>query len=46
MKNAKGKGYAGKIPNSGSAVVKAPLQKQQRGSATVKVGNDLRNGSK
>jgi len=38
-------GYAGKIPNSGAAEVKAPAQVPvKKGGSTVKKGTDLRTG--
>jgi hypothetical protein len=38
------KGYAGKIAQTGSQVVKAPAQiSPKKGKGTVKKGNDLRN---
>lgn len=37
------KGYAGKIAQTGSQVVKAPAQvSPKKGKGTVKTGNDLR----
>lgn len=37
------KGYAGKIAQAGSQVVKAPAQiGQKKGKSTVKTGSDLR----
>lgn len=39
------KGYAGKIKNSGTQVVKGPYSGgQKKGKATVKTGKDLRSG--
>jgi len=40
MKN----GYAGKIKNSGTQVVKAPMQTSDAKKGTVKTGTDLRSG--
>ena len=37
-------GYAGKIKNGGSQVVKAPSQHTDSKKATVKTGKDLRAG--
>jgi len=38
-------GYAGKIPNTGAAVVKAPAQVPvTKGGSAVKKGTDLRSG--
>ncbi len=38
-------GYAGKIKNTGTQVVKAPFnQGGKRGKSVVKTGNDLRTG--
>ena len=38
-------GYAGKIANTGTQVVKAPLSANtKKGKGTVKTGSDLRNG--
>ena len=39
-------GYIGKIKNGGSQVVKAPNQKTDRKTGTVKTGGDLRGGKK
>lgn len=39
-------GYIGRIKQSGSQVVKAPDQKTDRKTGTVKTGNDLRSGKK
>lgn len=39
-------GYAGKIRNSGTQVVKAPSQQTDPKKGTVKTGNDLRTGKK
>lgn len=38
------KGYAGKIKNGGSQVVKAPSQHTDPKKSTVKTGKDLRTG--
>ena len=39
------KGYAGKIKNSGTQVVKGPYSGgQKKGKSTVKTGDDLRTG--
>lgn len=38
-------GYAGKIKNTGTQVVKAPAQQTPAKKGNVKTGNDLRNGS-
>lgn len=39
------KGYAGKIKNSGTQVVKAPYGGgEKKGKSVVKTGNDLRTG--
>lgn len=44
---AENKGYAGRIKNSGSQVVKAPYASEaKRGQSTVKKGEDLRGGGK
>lgn len=44
---AENKGYAGRIKNSGSQVVKAPYASEaKRGQSTTKKGEDLRGGSK
>lgn len=40
------KGYAGKIKNGGSQVVKAPSQTKDHKKGVVKTGNDLRTGKK
>lgn len=41
------KGYAGKIANTGSQVVKAPGQiAPKKGKGTVQTGGDLRTGRK
>lgn len=37
-------GYAGKIKNAGTQVVKAPSQKTDAKKSTVKKGGDLRTG--
>lgn len=38
-------GYAGKIPNTGAAIVKAPAQVPvTKGGSVVKKGSDLRTG--
>lgn len=43
----KNDGYAGKIANTGSQVVKAPGQMApKKGKGSVKTGNDLRTGRK
>lgn len=39
-------GYAGKIKNGGSQVVKAPSQTTNPKKSTVHKGNDLRTGKK
>lgn len=39
-------GYAGKIKNSGTQVVKAPHQSTDAKKGTVKKGGDLRSGRK
>lgn len=39
----KNNGYAGKIKNGGSQVVKAPTQTADAKKGTVKTGGDLRN---
>ena len=39
-------GYAGKIKNGGSQVVKAPCQITDSKKSSVKVGDDLRMGKK
>ena len=39
-------GYAGKIKNGGSQVVKAPSQTTDPKTGTVQKGNDLRTGKK
>jgi len=47
MKNGKGRpGYAGRIKNTGSQMVKAPFDSGASGVGNGKVirGNDLRNG--
>lgn len=42
---AERKGYAGKIANTGTQEIKAPLQKREKGGKTkVKTGGDLRTG--
>lgn len=41
---SKGKGYIGKISNSGVQVVQAPFQQTKQSHTTVKHGDDLRNG--
>ena len=41
-----GNGYAGKIKNGGSQVVKAPNQSKDHKKSVVKTGNDLRTGKK
>lgn len=41
------KGYAGRIQNSGSQKVQAPLAGNgKKGNGTVKTGSDLRTGKK
>ena len=40
------KGYTGRIKQSGSQVVKAPNQINDRKTGTVKTGSDLRTGKK
>lgn len=40
------KGYAGKIKNGGSQVVKAPSQTTDSKQSTVVKGSDLRTGKK
>jgi len=42
----KGKGYVGKIGNTGAQVVKAPSQSVKKGTGRVKNGSDLRSGRK
>lgn len=39
-------GYAGKIKNGGTQVVKAPTQHSDPKKGTVKKGSDLRTGKK
>lgn len=39
-------GYAGKIKNGGTQVVKTPTQHTDPKKGTVKIGNDLRTGKK
>ena len=39
-------GYAGKIKNGGSQVVKAPSQTTDPKKSTVQTGKDLRSGKK
>ena len=39
-------GYAGRIKNGGTQVVKAPQQHTDPKKGTVKVGSDLRTGKK
>lgn len=39
-------GYAGKIKNGGTQVVKAPKQTTDAKKGTVKTGGDLRSGKK
>ena len=39
-------GYAGKIKNGGSQVVKAPSQTTDSKKSSVKTGSDLRTGKK
>ena len=39
-------GYAGKIKNGGTQVVKAPQQHSDPKKGTVKTGSDLRTGRK
>ena len=39
-------GYAGKVKNSGTQVVKAPQQTTEPKKGTVKTGGDLRTGKK
>lgn len=39
-------GYAGKIKNGGTQVVKAPTQHTDPKKGTVKTGSDLRTGKK
>lgn len=39
-------GYAGKIKNGGSQVVKAPSQTTDSKKSTVQTGKDLRSGKK
>ena len=39
-------GYAGKIEQTGTQVVKAPCQTTGKKTGTVKTGNDLRSGKK
>lgn len=39
-------GYAGKIKNGGSQVVKAPSQHTDAKKSSVKTGSDLRTGKK
>lgn len=39
-------GYIGKIKNSGTQVVKAPVQHTDGKKGTVKTGSDLRTGRK
>lgn len=39
-------GYAGKIKQTGTQVVKAPCQTTGQKTGTVKTGNDLRSGKK
>ena len=38
------KGYAGRIANTGSQVVKAPDQSARKSTGKVKTGKDLRTG--
>ena len=42
----KGNGYAGKIANTGTQIVKAPAQTSPKKTGTVKTGSDLRTGKK
>ena len=39
-------GYAGRIKNTGTQVVKAPNQTTDQKKGTVKTGSDLRTGKK
>ena len=41
-----GFGYVGRIKNSGTQVVQAPIQTTVSKKRTVKTGNDLRSGKK
>ena len=41
-----GFGYVGLIKNSGTQVVKAPIQTTVAKKGTVRTGNDLRSGKK
>ena len=41
-----GFGYVGRIKNSGTQVVQAPIQTTVSKKGTVKQGNDLRSGKK
>ena len=43
---AGGFGYVGRIKNSGTQVVQAPIQTTVSKKGTVKTGNDLRSGKK
>lgn len=40
------KGYAGRIKNGGTQIVKAPSQTTDQKKGTVKTGSDLRTGKK
>ncbi len=42
----KGSGYAGRIKNGGTQVVKAPMQTTDAKKGVVKTGKDLRTGRK
>lgn len=39
-----GKGYAGRIKNSGAQFVEAPFKTEKKGKNIVHKGNDLRTG--
>lgn len=43
-KSGKGKGYAGRISNSGVQVVQAPFTQTKQNHGTVTRGDDLRTG--
>ena len=48
MKNGKreGFGYVGRIKNTGTQVVQAPIQTTVQKKGTVRTGSDLRSGKK
>ena len=41
-----GRGYVGRIKNSGAQVVEAPIQTTVQKKGTVRTGGDLRSGKK